>query len=214
MTEFAFERTGESLCSVVDLWKIVSDTLGITTKQAADFVEQKFKAFDLLLFVDDKYTGLWKPCEGNGAIGGRKDLSYLMDAWNSGESGNWSPASFQQWKFLKLTPRGFQAIENAAREIKTPGTVKEDDFSSVQIPEEVEVKKEIDPSDLPEELQAANIAFRAITNGYGDPLKLPRARLEDFLRESYPAFSATTIDRIATVANPDKTTGRKKRAAE
>ena len=214
MTEIALERTGESLCSVIDLWEIVSNILGITTKQAADFVEQKFEAFDLLLWVGDQRTGLWKPCEGNTPSGGRMDLSLLMDAWNSGESGNWLPASFQRWKFLKLSPPGFRAIEKAAEEIKNLGTVKEDDFSPVQISEEVDVKKDIDPSDLPEELQSANIAFRAITNGYGDPLKPPRARLEDYLRENYSAFNATTIDRIATVANPDKTTGRKKRTSE
>jgi hypothetical protein len=70
-------------------------------------------------------------------------------------------------------------------------------------------ESEIDPSDYPDELSAANIAFRAITNGYGNQSKPPRARLEDFLRERYPAFGPTRIDRIATVANPDKTTGRK-----
>ena len=71
------------------------------------------------------------------------------------------------------------------------------------------VTLEIDPADLPDELSAANIAFRAITNGYGNQSKPPRARLEDFLREMYPALKATAIDRIATIANPDKTTGRK-----
>ena len=70
-------------------------------------------------------------------------------------------------------------------------------------------ESEIDPSDLPDELSAANIAFRAITKGYGKQSKTQRAKLEDFLRETYPAFGPTRIDRIATVANPDKTTGRK-----
>jgi hypothetical protein len=209
MTEYPLERTGESLCSVVDLWEIVSDTLGITTKQAADFVEQKFKAFDLCLWIDDEYTGLWKPCEGNNVMGGRRDMSNLRDAWTSGESNKWSPASFQQWKFLKLTPNGFRAIEEAAREIKNAGAVKDDDVLSAQRHGEANLKEDIDPSDQPEELQAANIAFRAITNGYGNQSKPPRARLEDFLRERYPAFGPTRIDRIATVANPDKTTGRK-----
>ena len=214
MTEFLVERTGDSLCSVVDLWEIISNTLNITTKQAAEFVEQKFKAFELVLWVDNKYTGLWKPCEGNNAFGSRKDLSHLMDAWNSGESGNWSPASFQQWKFLKLTHKGFRVIENAAREIKNLETVKEDDLSSVQILEVVDVNKDIDPSDLPGELQAANIAFRAVMNGYGDPSATFRNTLVDYLKNNFVDLNNKTVQRIATVANPDKAPGRKKHNKE
>ena len=38
-----------------------------------------------------------------------------------------------------------------------------------------------------------------------------RNRLIDFLRKNYPDFNSEQVQRIATVANPDKTTGRKKR---
>jgi hypothetical protein len=69
---------------------------------------------------------------------------------------------------------------------------------------------EVDPSDLPPELDAANMAFRAVTNGYGDPTVTPRNRLVDYLEKNYPDFKAEQVQRIATVANPDKTTGRKK----
>jgi hypothetical protein len=68
----------------------------------------------------------------------------------------------------------------------------------------------IDPSDLPPELDAANLAYRAITNGFGDQSATRRNRLIQFLESTYPDFKPEQIQRIATVANPDKTTGRKK----
>jgi hypothetical protein len=72
----------------------------------------------------------------------------------------------------------------------------------------------IDPSDLPPELDAANTAFRAITKGYGDQAATLRNRLVDFLGKHYPDFNSEQVQRIATVANPDKTTGRKKSGKE
>ncbi len=74
-----------------------------------------------------------------------------------------------------------------------------------------EVESEVDQSDLPEELDAANIAFRAVANGYGDRSKTERNRLVDFLKINYKNFKNEKIDRIATVANPDKSPGRKPR---
>ena len=73
---------------------------------------------------------------------------------------------------------------------------------------------EIDPSDFPDELDAANIAFRSVKNGYGDQSATPKNRTIAFLQENYPRLSNEAVQRIATVANPDKTTGRKKREAE
>ncbi|WNO03175.1 hypothetical protein [Rhodoferax mekongensis] len=71
-------------------------------------------------------------------------------------------------------------------------------------------EREIDPSDLPPELDAANLAYRAIANGFGDQSATPRNRLIQFLRTNFPDFKTEQIERIATVANPDKSTGRKK----
>ncbi len=80
MTEHPLERTGDSLCSLVDLWEIVSETLGITTKQAAEFVEQKVESFGSVLWVDDTRTGLWKPASQSNSEGDYKDRRYLLDA--------------------------------------------------------------------------------------------------------------------------------------
>ncbi|MDN3920400.1 hypothetical protein [Roseateles violae] len=71
---------------------------------------------------------------------------------------------------------------------------------------------EIDPADLPDELHAANIAFRAVTNGHGDPEATFKNRLMQYLRANFD-FSDEAVQRIATVANPDKSAGRRKRAA-
>jgi hypothetical protein len=69
---------------------------------------------------------------------------------------------------------------------------------------------DVDPSDLPAELDAAKIAFRAVTNGYGDAATF-RNRLIQYLEEHFPSFRPEAVKRIATLANPDKTTGRKGR---
>lgn len=74
--------------------------------------------------------------------------------------------------------------------------------------------EELDPSDYPAELDAANMAFRAISNGKGDQSATPRKRIVDYLKQNYPEFLDETIQRIATVANPDKSTGRKKSRQE
>jgi hypothetical protein len=73
---------------------------------------------------------------------------------------------------------------------------------------------ELDPSDLPRELDAANMAFRAYTNQYGASTATPKQWLLEWLQKSYPDFKWEQIQRIATVANPDKSTGRKKIAKE
>lgn len=72
----------------------------------------------------------------------------------------------------------------------------------------------IDPSELPEELAAANLAFRAVKNGYGSTSKTFKGRLEEYLRATYPGMTPTTVSNIATIANPDKSPGRKKQAEE
>ncbi|HPW29492.1 MAG TPA: hypothetical protein PLL01_08905 [Rhodoferax sp.] len=69
----------------------------------------------------------------------------------------------------------------------------------------------IDPSDLPNELHAANIAFRAVTHGYGDNNETFKNRLRDYLEKHFIDLTPEAVNRIATVANPDKTTGRKTR---
>ncbi len=76
------------------------------------------------------------------------------------------------------------------------------------------MKKAVDPVDLPQELDLANMAFRALLNGHGDQNATPRNRLIGYLKTTYPYLKTEAIERIATVANPDKAPGRKKRAAE
>lgn len=73
---------------------------------------------------------------------------------------------------------------------------------------------ENDPIDLPIELDVANIAHRAVLNGFGDQSKTFRSRLVQYIKETYPNFKSEVVDRIATVANPDKSPGRKSRDKE
>jgi hypothetical protein len=70
---------------------------------------------------------------------------------------------------------------------------------------------DIDPADLPEELDIARIAFTAVKNGYGKAHATFKNRLLAYLQEHYPKMSDEARQRIATVANPDKAAGRRKR---
>jgi hypothetical protein len=76
------------------------------------------------------------------------------------------------------------------------------------------IASDIDPSDLPRELDAAMMAFRAVTNGYGDTSATFKNRLIDYLEKSFEHLGKEAIQRIAIVANPDKSTGRKKSIKE
>ena len=76
------------------------------------------------------------------------------------------------------------------------------------------LEPDIDPLDLPIELDAANMALRAVSNGYGDQSATQRNRLVDYLKKHHSAFKPGQVQRIATIANPDKSTGRKKSGKE
>jgi hypothetical protein len=71
------------------------------------------------------------------------------------------------------------------------------------------IENEIDPTDFPYELHAANIAFRAITKGHGNSAATFKNRLIDYLEKNFTDLTNEAVQRIATVANPDKSTGRK-----
>jgi hypothetical protein len=73
---------------------------------------------------------------------------------------------------------------------------------------------DIDPTELPEELDAANVAYRVVLNGFDVKTGTFKSKLIEFLRSNYPHFNDETVERVATVANPHKTRGRRKREAE
>lgn len=73
---------------------------------------------------------------------------------------------------------------------------------------------DIDPSDRPEELDIANMAFRAVARGYGDKSETFRNRLIAYLNEHHARLTNEATQRITTVANADKARGRKKRDTE
>ena len=130
-----------------------------------------------------------------------------------GYIGGWCASELKQF-FLSVNleyPEALIASLHKA-ESRSGVTVKEDSIIvSESKPPEL---WNVDPADYPPELDAANIAFRAITTGEGDQSATHRNRLIAFLEKHYPHFKAEQIQRIATVANPDKSTGRKKRNLE
>ncbi|MEK7992445.1 MAG: hypothetical protein AAB403_01450 [Planctomycetota bacterium] len=68
-----------------------------------------------------------------------------------------------------------------------------------------------EPEGRPMELDIANITFRAISTNYGAPSATLKNRAMAYLRENYPALSQEAVQRIATVVNPDKAPGRRKK---
>ncbi len=103
------------------------------------------------------------------------------------------------------------AILDFIKSVNEESPIAEEIISSNENGAQLSTEKyEFDPSDLPEELSIANIAFRAVTNGYGGTLTTVRNRLIDYVKKTYPNLSNDAVLRIATVANPDKVRGRKK----
>ena len=104
----------------------------------------------------------------------------------------------------RVTAR-LQALQSRAYELKT---------GSKLAPLGCAESCDIDPADIPEELHMANLAFRAVTNGYGDAKATFRNRVVSYLKETYPSLLNEQLERIATVANPDKAPGRKSQKKE
>lgn len=104
----------------------------------------------------------------------------------------------------RVTAR-LQALQSRAYELKT---------GSKLAPLGCAESCDIDPADIPEELHMANLAFRAVTNGYGDATATFRNRVVSYLKETYPSLLNEQLERIATVANPDKAPGRKSQKKE
>lgn len=73
----------------------------------------------------------------------------------------------------------------------------------------VNLDSDINPEDLPEELDLANMAYRAVSKSLGVKTGTFRNRVKDYLKQQYPHLKPEVIERIATVANPDKSRGRK-----
>jgi hypothetical protein len=129
-----------------------------------------------------------------------------------------SSAGFDDDKFLRTK---FSRVE-VCRWLKACGHVSTFGFS---IDESVDVAKEdvggdlkqsnnaienhIDPEDLPDELDIANIAYSAVMNGHGDESLSFKQKLTLWLNEMYPKLSKEATNRIATVANKDKRPGRR-----
>lgn len=82
------------------------------------------------------------------------------------------------------------------------------------ISNDISYEVEIDPIDLPLELDAANMAYRAVLKGYGEQGDTPKNRLIAYLQATYKHLTPNAVERIATVANPDKSTGRRKSVYE
>lgn len=103
--------------------------------------------------------------------------------------------------------------EELSRWIADNNLVSKYEFTQKQYTKVIDdqpIYTEIDPSELPLELDIANVAFRAIFNGYGDKSDTFKKRLLDYLQNYHPHLTQEAIQRIATVANHDKTVGRKK----
>lgn len=139
----------------------------------------------------------------------------LEKLWRDFSNGSETPLS--EWLADRQQPR-FENQEfdrtTIVKWLKDIGMVSAYQFDLAKtIEADSSAINEIDPADYPDELHAANIAFRAVTNGYGDQSATIKNRLIDYLEMNFPALGGEAVQRIATVANPDKGRGRKKGSA-
>ena len=143
-------------------------------------------------------------------------LMKLAKYWNPDEE----DTEFEEWlvndKLTKFSVQKFSRHEVSAW-LQAIGEKSAYQFNSEHTllhAAEAQPDMELDPSDYPEELDAANMAFRAIKNGEGNPKDTFRKRIVTYLEKNYPNFKPDAVQRIATVANPDKSTGRKSLSRE
>ena len=128
---------------------------------------------------------------------------YGRGDWKPGDIGFEFDCRFDEQEFARPAIAQWLTETGMASEYQFDQAIK-----SQQEPET------FDPSDLPDELHAANIAFRAVSNGHGDQTATFKNRLTAYLQENFKDLGAEAIARIATVANPDKARGRKSRSTE
>ena len=131
----------------------------------------------------------------------------------------YKPEKFWMWAIsIRRTPTWFDWATDKGLlnlELESPGSDSDSlqstkNYKSFQIP----VCLEIDPSERPEQLDIANIAFRMVMNGFGDPSKTFKQRLIEYLKNNYPHLTSESINQISTVANPNKGPGRRKQHKE
>ncbi|OIQ65842.1 hypothetical protein GALL_525960 [mine drainage metagenome] len=103
------------------------------------------------------------------------------------------------------------AILDFIKYVNEESSIAEKIIDSSEIDTQLSTEEsKFDPLDFPEELDAARMAFVVVKSGNGGTGTTFRNKLIDYLKKNYPNLGKDAVSRIATVANPDKTRGRKK----
>ncbi len=219
--ELSASVVGSKLIPWIDVWEPIALKLNISIQQACDFTESAFTELDLTLYAESKITGLWRPFRGVSAHGHNKAKDSLVDLWGCAASNGWDLSKLTEWRCLRVAPEARDAIIdsverilNATPDCQTHALVNSTTMGSPVESGEGPSLAEIDPADLPTELSAANIAHRAVSNGFGDKEATFKNRLIAYLEASFPDLTAEAVKRISTVANPDKAPGRRKSGVE
>lgn len=196
----------QDLIDIVSLSKIFAAHDGVTLEEACELVTSAIvHGGEIIEIYRTDKPGIPKFI---GKVNDKDDHSHILDAlWMPFKSKWWkNPASLTviqaEWDG---TPNSFAIRRTDAARLIDPTL-----FDNVVHEFQNEASLELDPQDRPEELDSANMAFQAVTNGYGDQSETFRIRLVDYLKKTFPKFTNDAVQRIATVANPSKTPGRKK----
>jgi hypothetical protein len=196
----------QDLVDIVSLSKIFAAHDGVTLEEACELVTSAIVHGDEIIEVyrTDK-PGIPK-CIGE--VNDKDNDSYVLGAL-------WMPFRSQWWKnpaSLTVIQAGWDGTPDSVAIRKTDAArlINPTLFDHVVHEFPDDVCRELDPQDRPEELDSANMAFQAVTNGFGDPSETFRIRLVDYLKKTFPKFTNDAVQRIATVANPSKSPGRKK----
>lgn len=196
-------KHSDSLVALDDLWFEVAQVLGITLKQASEFVEVHFNKHSLSLYLEEQRTGLWYPV-GEWSV--NNEGVYLMETWNVAETLGWDRARWSECRFPRLTRLDANWILRDARDIRGEKLTETDDGNETE-GQATRERYEDDPR-WPDELSIAVTAWNAARNNAERENKRPGAYIREWLAKNCPELTREARKRIATVANWDKSPGR------
>lgn len=201
---------GDSVCR--NLWYFESEGLILYVKTESGFrpAVKGDAAFDFVqrLLLDEMTVGLEidkPPSWANELFVNALNLKAHSTIWN--DNTNTKHELYASMKRAKS-----EAVWRETKWLMELNSENDYAFQMTHFFAKTELQNDIDPSDMPDELHTANIAFRAVKNGFGNASATFRNRLIQYLEITFKDLNSEAVQRIATVANPDKSTGRKRQS--
>ena len=105
---------GSCLKKIIDIWPEVQKLLDIGWTASTIFIFRSFEELPVVLYINDKYTGLWFPCDP-------RDQKKLLNDLFSSDFANNEGLAKEKWGDLRILPDGYRLILDLAQSIKDTG---------------------------------------------------------------------------------------------